>query len=91
MEFVTDLAGWCPVTKLYRADDGQHYAVTCARFFTARYTEAYLADENGIAIDADGAPATELHALIHWDDELDHDEAVARLTAWLADNSETAQ
>lgn len=84
MQHVADLDHWCPVTKLYRADDGQHYAVLCANFFTAQHTEVFLADEHGVAIDADGDPANGLTALVRWDEQMDHETAVARLIEWLA-------
>ncbi|TWS25345.1 hypothetical protein FK268_09125 [Tsukamurella sputi] len=85
MEHVADLDWWCPVTKLYRARDGQHYAITCLDFWTASGTEVFLADENGIAIDADGDPTNGLTALVRWDDQMDHETAVARLTEWLSE------
>lgn len=78
-----DLPGWCPSTRLFRAPDGQHYAVLCADFFTAQHTEVFLADEHGVAIDADGDPANGLTALVRWDEQMDHETAVARLTDWL--------
>lgn len=85
MEFVTDLTNMCPVTKLYRASDGQHYAIMCADFYTAQHTEVFLADERGMLIDADGDPANGLTALVRWDEQMDHDIAAARLVDWLAE------
>lgn len=84
MEFITDLGFWCPVTKLYRDTSGQHYAITCADFWTAHHTEIFLADADGTAIDADGDPTNGLTALVRWDEQMDHGTAVARLTDWLA-------
>ncbi|TWS27271.1 hypothetical protein FK530_19180 [Tsukamurella conjunctivitidis] len=84
MDFVHDLTNMCPVTKLYRADDGQHYAICCAQFYTATHTEVFLADEGGQIIDADGDLANGLTALVRWDEQMDHETAVARLTDWLA-------
>lgn len=85
MQFVMDVTWMCPVTRLYRADDGQHYAVSCCDFFTAQHTEVFLADEHGTVIDADGDPGNGLTALVRWDESMDHDTAVQRLTEWLAE------
>lgn len=84
MQFVMDMTWMCPVTKLYRADDGQHYAISCLDFFTATGTEVFLSDENGVPIDADGDPTNGLTPLVRWDEQMDHGTAVARLTDWLA-------
>lgn len=64
MEYVRDLPGWVPVTRLYRHGSGQHVAVSVIDFYTARGTEVFLCDKQGIAIDADGDPANGLTALL---------------------------
>lgn len=84
MELIADLDWWVPVTKLCRAGDGQHYAISCIEFATATGTEVFLADEDGIAVDADGDPTNGLTALVRWDEQMDHEAAVTRLTEWLA-------
>lgn len=83
MDFVKDMPWLCPVTKLYRHGD-QHYAITCADFYTAQHTEVFLADAAGELVDADGDPTNSLTALVRWDDHLTHTEAAARLTEWLS-------
>ena len=83
MDFVMDVTWMCPVTRLYRDGGGQHYLVSCCDFFTAHHTEVFLADEQGAAVDADGDPANGLTALVRWDEQMDHETAVARLIEWL--------
>ncbi|ABW88421.1 hypothetical protein SEA_EVANESCE_26 [Mycobacterium phage Evanesce] len=47
-----DMSGWCPVTRLYRTEDGEHIAVTVHDYMTANGSvAAFPATAEGFAVD----------------------------------------
>lgn len=64
MEYIADLPGWVPTTRLYRHESGQHIAVSVIDYYTAIGTEVFLCDASGVAVDADGDPTNGLTPLL---------------------------
>lgn len=84
MEYIAELSGWVPVTRLYRHESGQHIAVSVIDFWTATGTEVFLCDEQGIAVDADSDPANGLTPILVMPAGTSFEEACEAATPLLA-------